>query len=97
VSTAAFQPIAADDVAAAMADAALAQPANGVIEIAGADRVPMVEIVGQYLKAKDDTREIIADARAPYFGLQVDDRSLVPVGHARIGAIRYQDWLRTNA
>ncbi|MEC9433652.1 MAG: SDR family oxidoreductase [Pseudomonadota bacterium] len=93
VSTAAFQPIAADDVAAAMADIALSAPADGIVEIAGRDRLPMSEAVGRWLEATGDPRALRADPRAPYFGAALDDRSLVPGDGARLGATRYADWL----
>src|SRR5690606_16952675 len=78
LSPALFQPIAAEDVAEAVADAALAAPVNGTVEIAGPDRAPLDEMVGRYLSATGDPRKVIADAKAGYFGIAVDDRSLTP-------------------
>ncbi|AAK89138.2 SDR family oxidoreductase [Agrobacterium fabrum] len=97
VPTGAFQPIAADNVADAMADAALAAPVNGVIEIAGPERAPMNEFIARYLKATNDPRSIVADPRARYFEVSVDDRTLVPDDGARLGAIRFEDWLALSA
>lgn len=97
LSPAYMQPIAADDVADAMADVALAAPVNGVIEIAGPDRVRLNELVARYLKATNDPRRVIADAHAPYFGVELDDTSLVPGSNPRLGAIRFDDWLSRAA
>ncbi|HEY2382226.1 MAG TPA: SDR family oxidoreductase [Terriglobia bacterium] len=94
LSNASFQPIAADDVAKAVADAAPGSPVNGIIEIAGPERQPMSELIGRYLKATDDPREVVSDPQARYFGALLDDRSLVPGDDARLGAIRLEDWLR---
>lgn len=88
-----YQPIASDDVADAVADVALGTPVNGTIEIAGPDRAPIDELVGQFLSATHDPRTVIADAHAGYFGIEVDDQSLTPGDNPRIGAIRFQDWL----
>ena len=93
VSPALYQPIAANDVAAAVASVALATPANGMIEIAGPDRVPIDQVVGQFLRATGDRRKVMADTHAGYFGIAVTDRSLTPGDNPRIGATRFQDWL----
>ena len=89
-----FQPIAADDVAANVADVALAAPRNGVIEIAGPERAPFNEIVARYLKAVGDPRQVVRDPEARYFGGRVEERSLVPLGEARLGRIGLDEWLR---
>ena len=94
VSTAPMQPIASDDVAAAVAEAALGAPVNGTIEIAGPERQSMAAIVELYLKAVDDPRPVVADAAAPYFGTVLTERSLVPGEAARLGSIRFEAWLR---
>jgi len=91
-----FQPIAADDVAAMVADVALAEPRNGIIEIAGPERAPFNEIVARYLKAVGDPREVVSDPEARYFGARVEERSLVPLGEARLGRIGFDDWLRRS-
>jgi len=88
-----FQPIAADDVAAIVADIALAAPRNGIVEIAGPERAPFDEIVARYLKAIGDPREVVRDPEARYFGGRVEERSLVPLGEARLGRIGLDDWL----
>jgi len=96
ISPGLFQPIAADDVAAAVADVALAPPRNGIVEIAGPDRAPFNEIVARYLKAVDDPREVVSDPEARYFGGRVEERSLVPLGEARLGRIGFDEWLRRS-
>jgi uncharacterized protein YbjT (DUF2867 family) len=96
VSTGLFQPIAADDVAAIVADVALAKPANGIVEIAGPERAPFNEIVARYLKAVGDPREVVGDPKARYFGGLVEERSLVPLGEARLGPTRFEDWLKQS-
>jgi uncharacterized protein YbjT (DUF2867 family) len=96
VSPGLFQPIAADDVATIVADVALATPRNGIVEIAGPDRAPFDEIVARYLKAIGDPRQVVRDPEARYFGGRVEERSLVPLGDARLGRITLDDWLRRS-
>ena len=94
ISPGAFQPIAADDVATLVADAALAPPKNGIADIAGPERAPFNEIIARYLKAVGDARQVVSDPGARYWGGLVDDRSLVPSGEARLGRINLEEWLR---
>ncbi|MFP3584811.1 SDR family oxidoreductase [Paraburkholderia sp. SIMBA_055] len=94
VSPGLFQPIAADDVAAIVADVALAAPRNGIVEIAGPEKAPFNEIIARYLKAAGDPHEVVRDPEARYFGGLVDDQSLVPLGDARLGRIGLDEWLR---
>jgi uncharacterized protein YbjT (DUF2867 family) len=91
-----FQPIASDDVAASVADVALAPPHNGIVEIAGPERAPFNEIVARYLKAIGDPREVVSDPEARYWGGRVDEHSLVPLGEARLGRIGFDEWLRRS-
>ena len=91
-----FQPIAADDVAAIVADVALAAPRSGIVEIAGPERAPFNEIVARYLKAVGDPREVVSDPEARYSGGRVEERSLVPLGEARLGRIGLDEWLRRS-
>ncbi|MBN3752175.1 SDR family oxidoreductase [Paraburkholderia sp. Tr-20389] len=91
-----FQPIAADDVAGFVADAALAAPRNGTVDIAGPERAPFDEIIARYLKAVGDTRRVVRDPEARYFGGLVDEHSLVPLGEALIGRIGLDEWLRRS-
>jgi uncharacterized protein YbjT (DUF2867 family) len=97
ISPGLFQPIAAEDVAANVADVALAAPRNGIVEIAGPDLAPFNDIVARYLKAVGDPREVVSDAEARYFGSRVEERSLVPLGEARLGRIGFDEWLRSQA
>jgi len=96
ISPGLFQPIAADDVAANVAEVALAAPRNGIVEIAGPERAPFNEIVARYLKAVGDPREVVRDPEARYYGGRVEERSLVPLGEARLGSIGFDEWLRRS-
>jgi uncharacterized protein YbjT (DUF2867 family) len=91
-----FQPIAADDIAPIVAEVALAAPRNGIVEIAGPERAPFSEIVARYLKAVGDQREVVRDPEARYWGGRVEERSLVPLGEARLGRIGLDEWLRRS-
>jgi uncharacterized protein YbjT (DUF2867 family) len=91
-----FQPIAADDVAANVADIALAPPRGGIVEIAGPERAPFNEIVARYLTAIGDPREVVSDPKARYWGGRVEELSLVPLGDARLGRIGLDEWLRRS-
>jgi uncharacterized protein YbjT (DUF2867 family) len=93
LSPALLQPIMSDDVADAVADAALGAPVNGMIEIAGPERIPLDELVRRYLHATKDPRTVIADAHARYFGTELNDKSLTPGDNPRLGATRFEDWL----
>ncbi|MCU7727629.1 SDR family oxidoreductase [Actinoplanes sp. KI2] len=92
---AAFQPVAVEDVAAALAEAATGAPANAVVDLAGPEKLPMTEFLSRFLDATGDTRKVIEDAAATYFGAPLTDESLVPTGnHAeRIGALSFAGWL----
>ncbi|PLQ02433.1 SDR family oxidoreductase [Cupriavidus pauculus] len=89
-----IQPIASDDVADAVADAALAAPINGMVDIAGPERFRMSDLVQRYLQATGDTRTVVADPTARYFGADLQEGTLVPEGNARLGHIRFEDWNR---
>jgi uncharacterized protein YbjT (DUF2867 family) len=96
ISPGLFQPIAADDVAAIVAEVALAAPRRGIVEIAGPERAPFNEFVARYLKAVGDPREVVPDPEARYYGGRVEERSLVPLGDARLGRIGFDEWLRRS-
>ena len=93
LSPAYLQPIMSDDVADALADVALAAPVNGTRELAGPERISLDELVRRFLRAKHDTRQVVADVHARYFGTELDDQSLTPGANPRIGRVRFDDWL----
>jgi uncharacterized protein YbjT (DUF2867 family) len=92
-----FQPIAADDVAAALVQTAVGPPTRAVVEVAGPDRLRFDEFVEKVLRAHGDPRRVVADPHAPYFGAVVGEHALVPAGGAALGATRFDDWLRRTA
>ena len=91
-----MQPIVSDDVAAAMADAALAEPLNGTVDLAGPEPIRQDELVRQFLKATGDARTVITDPKALYSGTEVNDQSLTPGDNPRLGPTRFEDWLRRS-
>jgi uncharacterized protein YbjT (DUF2867 family) len=93
LSPALLQPIAADDVAAALADVATKEPVNGTVEVAGPETIPLAELARRVLAANNDPRPVTADVHARYFGAELDDRSLTPGDDARIAPTRFEDWL----
>src|SRR4029450_5514397 len=93
LSSVLMQPMASDDVAAAVADAALGQPANGMIEIAGPDQIRQDELVRQYLNATGDPRKVVTGDKTGYFGIAVNDQSLVPGDNPRLGPTHYENCL----
>jgi uncharacterized protein YbjT (DUF2867 family) len=88
-----IQPESADDVAAALAEIAASEPANGIVELAGPEEFRLDELVQRVLSANDDARRVRADIEAPYFGAQVNYFSLTPGGNARIAPTHFEDWL----
>lgn len=88
-----FQPMAAEDVATAVTEAALAPPANGIVEIGGPEPFYMDELVGKVLAYDKDPRKVVVDANALYFGAKLTDKSLVPESSARRGPTRFDWWL----
>lgn len=93
LSPALEQPIVSDDVADALADVTLGAPVNGTIEIAGPERVSLAELVRRFLTANQDPREVVTDVHARYFGVELDDQSLIPGDNPRIAPTRFEDWL----
>jgi uncharacterized protein YbjT (DUF2867 family) len=93
----AFQPIDAVDVAAAVADVAMNPPLNGRLEIAGPERLRFDGVIRRRLEERNDPRQVIADPQAPYYGSVPSELSLVPLNGARLGKIRFEDWLKTAA
>jgi uncharacterized protein YbjT (DUF2867 family) len=92
-----MQPIAADDVAAVVADVALAEPLNGTFELAGPESIRQDDLVRQFLTATGNARTVITDPKALYSGITVNDQSLTPGENPRLGTTRFSDWLSRNA
>jgi uncharacterized protein YbjT (DUF2867 family) len=93
VSPALIQPIAAVDVVAALTDVALAAPVNGTVEVAGPEAIPLDDLAKRFLRVNQDNRKVVPDVNARYFGDVLDDQSLTAGKNARLGAIRFEDWL----
>ena len=92
-----FQPIAAEDVAKAVARVAVSAPVNGIVEIAGPQQFRFDEFIRLGLSARHDPRKVVADPHARYFGAELTERMLVPGADARLGEIRFEDWLCQSA
>lgn len=88
-----IQPILSDDVVSALVDVTLAAPVDGIIDVAGPERFQFDEISRQFLSATQDTRQVVTDSDACYFGAILEEQSLVPKGHSHIGATHFEDWL----
>jgi uncharacterized protein YbjT (DUF2867 family) len=88
-----IQPIAAEDVATAVAKVAIGAPLNGMVEVAGPERLRFDEFIRRGLSARNDRREVVVDPDAQYFGANLGELTLVASGEARIGEIRFEDWL----
>ena len=91
-----MQPIVSDDVAAALADVAVADPLKRTVDLAGPEKIRMDDLVRQFLVASGDTREVITDPQSRYFGVAVTDQSLTPGDNPRIGSTRFEDWLSSS-
>jgi uncharacterized protein YbjT (DUF2867 family) len=88
-----LQPVASDDVAAALAAVAVEEPLNGTVELAGPERIRLDELVRRFLSATQDARKVTTDVHARYFGAELNDQSLTPGDNPRIGLTRFEDWL----
>jgi uncharacterized protein YbjT (DUF2867 family) len=91
-----FQPMVSDDVAAALAEVAVQPPLNGMVELAGPEAVHLDDLVGKFLQATGDSRKVVTDASAPYYGIKVDDKSLTPGINPLLGKTRFADWLQKS-
>jgi uncharacterized protein YbjT (DUF2867 family) len=91
-----IQPIAARDVASAVARVAVGTPLNGIVEIAGPEQFRLDDLIRQDLRARNDSREVITDSNARYSGAKLGERTLVPGNDARLGETRFADWLRQS-
>jgi uncharacterized protein YbjT (DUF2867 family) len=96
LSPALLQPIASDDVVAVLTDIVVGKPLNGTVEIGGPEKTPLAECVRRYLAANGDSRTVVPDPHARYFGTELDDRSLVAGEGAHIGKTLFADWLARN-
>jgi uncharacterized protein YbjT (DUF2867 family) len=85
--------MAADDVANAVGRIAVGAPVNGTVDVAGPQQFRFDELIRQGLAARNDTREVVVDPHARYFGAELAERALVPAGEARLGEIRFEEWL----
>jgi uncharacterized protein YbjT (DUF2867 family) len=90
-----IQPMAADDVAGALAGFAMGSPVNGMVEIGGPEQFRLDELIRREFTARKDSREVISDAAARYYGIRVTERTLIPDDNARLGETRFGDWLRS--
>jgi uncharacterized protein YbjT (DUF2867 family) len=97
LTSAKLQPIAADDVAAALAPVAMGEPVNGTIEVAGPEPISLAELARRWLTAKHDKRQVVVDNKARYFGTELNDKSLTPGDNPRIGKTRFDEWLTRSA
>jgi len=88
-----IQPMAADDVAKAVAKVAVGTPLNGTVEVAGPEQFRFDDLIRVGLAARNDPREVVVDPHARYFGAELGERSLIPANDARLGEIRFEDWL----
>jgi uncharacterized protein YbjT (DUF2867 family) len=88
-----IQPMAADDVAKAVGKVAVGAPLNGTVDVAGPQQFRFDELIRQGLAARNDPREVVVDPHARYFGAELGERSLIPAGEARLGEIRFEEWL----
>jgi uncharacterized protein YbjT (DUF2867 family) len=88
-----IQPMAADDVAAAVGKAAVGPPANGIVEIAGPEQFRLDEFIREALAAHDDPRDVVTDPDARYFGARFEERTLLPDDDAALAETRFEDWL----
>jgi quercetin dioxygenase-like cupin family protein len=89
--------MAADDVASAIARITVGTPVNGTVEIAGPDQFRLDDLIRRDLAARSDSREVISDPHAPYFGGELSERTLVPDDDARLGETRFENWLSQAA
>ncbi len=92
-----IQPMAADDVVKAVGTVAVGTPLNGTIDVAGPQRFRFDELIRQDLTSRNDPRKVVVDPHARYFGAELEEGSLIPAGEARLGEIRFEDWLRKPA
>jgi uncharacterized protein YbjT (DUF2867 family) len=88
-----FQPIASDDTVVTLADITVGAPENGILEVAGPERIGMADLVKRFLRETGDTRKVVADPTARYFGAVLNDQSITAGPNARIGSQSFEMWL----
>jgi uncharacterized protein YbjT (DUF2867 family) len=96
VSPALLQPVGSDDVVTALAKLSLGKPVNGIVEVGGPEKIPLDGIARTYLAAKRDSRRVVADVHARYFGTGLNDKSLTASDNSLVGSIRFEDWLNQS-
>lgn len=89
-----IQPMVADDVASAVARVAVGPPVNGIVEVGGPEQFPLDDLVRRFLAARKDPRDVIRDPEAPYYGIHLSQRALVPDASATLGKLRFDEWLK---
>lgn len=97
MSPAFIQPVASADVVSAMADTIVGNPVNGIVEIAGPEKFRLDELVRKYLSVMKDEREVMTDIHMSYFGVELNEDSLIPGANPRMGTVRYEDWISEPA
>jgi uncharacterized protein YbjT (DUF2867 family) len=97
LSPALMQPIVSDEVAAVLCDIALAPPQNGTVEVGGPEAIPLAELAREVLSAHGDQHKVVTDKHARYYAAELNDQSLIPGPKARIGSLKFTDWLRQGA
>jgi uncharacterized protein YbjT (DUF2867 family) len=96
VPDALIQPIVSDDVVSVLAEIVLGQPVNGTLEVGGPERFRFEAFIDRVLSAKNDKRNVVADLHARYFGTELAEESLVPIGKARLGQTRFDAWIGSH-
>jgi uncharacterized protein YbjT (DUF2867 family) len=95
--TALIQPMAADDVASAIGRVAVGPPVNGIVEVGGPEQFRLDELIRRGLASRKDPRKVVADPQARYYGVKLNDKTLVPETSASLGKIRFDEWLAQSA
>lgn len=92
-----IQPMAADDVANAVARTSMGSPVNGTVEVGGPEKFRLDELARRALATWKDSREVVADPHARYYGIEVSEKTLLPADNAQLGKIRFETWLNQSA
>ena len=97
MSPALIQPVGSAEVAKILTDASLQEPVNNTVEIAGPEKMSLLELTRFYLHRLKDTRRIVSDSNADFFGALLNDETLIPGPNARLGAVNYESWLNAQS